>query len=251
MLRLRVLGTLALERDCEPLAGVADQRKRLAILAVVALAGDQAVSRDRLQALFWAESDAERARKALNTALYSLRRDLGADVTSGNTQLRLNAAVVESDVAQFEDARRRGDLEMAIACYRGPLLDGIFIKDAPELEEWFEHRRRRLAGEHTSVLEQLAQRAESGGMMSDAIRWRRELVAKSPLSSQAALALMRALATNGDVAAALDCARTHATLCKRELEAPVAPEIDEFVRMLRTQPAPRDRTARGLTLKVL
>src|SRR5690348_4619245 len=117
MLRLRALGTLTLERDGKPLAGVADQRKRLAILAVLALSGDRAVSRDRLQALFWPESDAERARRALNTALYSLRRELGAaELTTGNTQLRLNSAVVESDVAQFEDARRRGDLEMAVAC---------------------------------------------------------------------------------------------------------------------------------------
>lgn len=209
---------------------------------MVALSGGQAVSRDRLQLLFWPESTAERARRALNTALYALRRELGAaEVTTGNTLLRLNPAVVESDVAEFEDARRRGDLEMAVARYGGPLLDGVFIKDAPELEHWFDERRARLAGEYASILEELAQRAESSGKMSDAVRWRRELVAKSPLSSQATLALMRALMTNGDVAAALDCARTHETLCQRELESPVAPEIDELVRMLRTR-GPRKAT---------
>ena len=72
------------------------------MLAVLALAGGRGVSRDRLQALFWPESDTERARKVLAQTVYSLRRDLGdPGVVLGTTELRLNADLVAADVTAF------------------------------------------------------------------------------------------------------------------------------------------------------
>src|ERR1044071_10073860 len=77
MLLLRTFGGLSLENGGRPIIGAAGQRRRLAVLAVLAAAGDTPVSRDRLCALFWPDSDAERARGALKQALYALRRDVG------------------------------------------------------------------------------------------------------------------------------------------------------------------------------
>jgi len=73
MFRLRTLGGLTLERDGAPYSGPATQRRRLALLALLA-AADSAVSRDRLMAHLWPEADPERARHSLDDALSALRR---------------------------------------------------------------------------------------------------------------------------------------------------------------------------------
>ena len=65
--RLRTFGALEVERGdgAAPLAGAAAQRKTLALLAVLAAAGDRGVSREKLLLYFWPESDGDRARHAL------------------------------------------------------------------------------------------------------------------------------------------------------------------------------------------
>ena len=57
--------------------GAANQRKSLALLAILAAAGERNTSRDRLLALLWPEVEAEKAGHRLAQVLYSLRRELG------------------------------------------------------------------------------------------------------------------------------------------------------------------------------
>src|SRR6185503_15476783 len=58
---LRVLGGLALIGPDGPIGGRAGQRRRLALLAILAHARGRPVSRDKLIALLWPETDTERA----------------------------------------------------------------------------------------------------------------------------------------------------------------------------------------------
>ena len=76
--RLRTFGSIAIERDGLPLAGRATQRRRLALLALLASAGPRGVRRDKLLAYLWPESDAEQGRHSLSQTLYSLRQELGS-----------------------------------------------------------------------------------------------------------------------------------------------------------------------------
>ena len=88
-LRLRTFGPLGLHGRVGPLTGAAAQRRRLALLAILAVAGARGVSRDKVVALLWPERDAERARHALAQLLYAMRRDLpaGAVAADGGTLL--------------------------------------------------------------------------------------------------------------------------------------------------------------------
>ncbi len=225
MLRLTTFGGLALSTDGVPMTGAAAQRSRLALLALLASAGTAGISRDKLLLYLWPESDSERARNRLKQAVYSLRRDLGNDeAIVGTTTLALNAAVVESDLWDFEQAIARGDDPAAATAYAGPFLDGVYLKEAPEFERWTAEERARLAHDWCSAVERLAGRAEAAGEWREAIAWRRQLAAAEPLSGRVAIALMRALAESGDVGAALQHFRVHETLVREELEA--APEAD-------------------------
>ena len=76
MLRFKTLGGAAVEGDTGPVGGAAAHRKSLALLALLALAGDRGISRDKLLAYLWPETDPDRAGHRLTQALYALRRDL-------------------------------------------------------------------------------------------------------------------------------------------------------------------------------
>jgi DNA-binding SARP family transcriptional activator/TolB-like protein len=231
---LRTFGGLVLEDGGRPIAGAAAQRGRLAILAALGLAGDRGLSRDRLHALFWPDADVERARGALNQALYSLRRDAGEqDLTLGTTELRLNPAAVQADVRDFEQALAAGELERAVDLYRGAFLDGIHLHAAEEFERWLERERQRLAEAYQSALERLARADEARGDHSAAVRHWRRLAAADPLSATAAASLMSALAAAGDSAAALRHAVAYETLVRAELNAAPDPEVITIAERIR------------------
>jgi hypothetical protein len=63
--RLRTLGGVCLEGADGPLGGAATQHRRLALLALIAASGDLGVSRDRLIAVLWPESEPAKARQVL------------------------------------------------------------------------------------------------------------------------------------------------------------------------------------------
>src|SRR5215208_6643017 len=92
------------------LTGRAAQRHRLALLALVAMAPGQRLSRDKLIAYLWPESDTERGRNLLRVSAYVLRSTLGegALLTEGE-ELRLNPDVVRTDATEFEAALERAD----------------------------------------------------------------------------------------------------------------------------------------------
>lgn len=238
MLELRTFGGLSLcDEAGRPLGGPAAQRSRLALLAVVAASGDRGVSRDRLQALFWPESDATRARGALNQAVYSLRREAG-ELTVGTTELRLNPAVLTSDVRRFEEALAAGRTEAAVATYAGPFLDGVHLRRLPELENWLEDERRRLERKYQDALEQLARSARSAGDHEGAARWWRSLAKADPLSGRIALALIDGLVETGDREAAIRHGEMYAARVRAELDIEPDPEVAERIRRLRVEPRP-------------
>ena len=124
MLQLRTFGGLSIEVNGVPATGAAGQRRTLALLALVAAAGKSGLSRDKLIAYLWPESDAKHSRSLLKQACYALRRDLHEPaLLLGATELRLNPAAITSDIQSFDAALERGDMSQAVALYTGPFLD--------------------------------------------------------------------------------------------------------------------------------
>ena len=236
-LRLSTFGGLSLTAESGPVTGAATQRRKLALLAVLAAGGERGVSRDRLLALFWSESDAEHARHALTQSLSALRRELGSDdLFLGSADLSLNTAVIESDVAALETALARTELERAVALYVGPFLDGIHLDHAhgsPEFERWVETERSRLAGLIAEALEHLAVAATECHEHRRAVEWWRRLAALDPYSARSAAGLITALAAAGDASGALRHAQVYETLLRHELNLEPDGAVLAIVRRLR------------------
>ncbi|HEX6106536.1 MAG TPA: BTAD domain-containing putative transcriptional regulator, partial [Gemmatimonadales bacterium] len=235
MYRLDTLGGPAL---LDPAGSpVPTTRQRLALLALLAIAGARGLTRDKLVARLWPEATGERARHALEQLLYSLRRQPPKELVLGGDPLRLNPAVVTTDVGEFESRLAGGDREGAVALYRGPFLDGFFLSDAPEFEEWAEGERARLAREHARALYEMAKEAGSRGQHTVEIACWRRLAAADPLSEKAAAGLARALAAAGEWSAALDHSRVYDALVGGDLRE-ASPGLTELVERLRTERAP-------------
>jgi TolB-like protein len=237
MLHLKTLGAAVLEGDAGPLGGAAAQRKSVALLALLAPAGERGVSRDKIVAYLWPDADAERAGHRLTQVLYALRRDLGVDdLFVGSADLRLNPSRLSCDAGDFRVARQAGDLACAVLLYAGPFLDGFFLTGAPEFERWVENERAGFAREYEEALETLAAEAAGRGDARQAAEWWQRLADHDPLSSRVTVHLMSALAAAGNRAAALEWARAHQELVQRELEAAPNPAVLALADQLRRRP---------------
>lgn len=238
MLRFRALGSPVVEGAAGPVGGAGAQRKSLALLALLAASGGRGVSRDRIIAYLWPEAEADKAGHRLTQLAYALRRDLGSDdLFLGSADLRLNPAVISSDVQEFIAARRAGDLERAVSVYGGPFLDGFFLTGAPEFERWMENERAGLARDYGEALETLAADAGVRGDHRLAASWWRRLAGHDPLSSRVTVHLMSALASAGRRAEALEQARAYQELIREELEAAPNPAVLALAAQLRQRPA--------------
>lgn len=240
MFSLKLLGGVSLEGPDGRVTGPALQRHRLAILALLASSRPRAAqSRDRLMGWLWPESDAEHARGLLNQAVHVLRRTLGAEaLRSVGEDLQLDTALVACDLIGFEEAVSSGNLERAAAIYAGPFLDGFFLSDAPEFDQWLGRERDRLVSSYAGVLEGLAERAETAGDRAGAVRWWKARAAQDSYDSRIALRLILALEASGNRAAALLEAGAHQRLLKDELDLEPPPDLVELTERLRSSPAP-------------
>jgi DNA-binding SARP family transcriptional activator/TolB-like protein/Flp pilus assembly protein TadD len=238
MIRLRTLGALDLRgSEGQELRTVLAQPKRAALLVYLALAPPRGPHRrDTLLALFWPEQDTEHARNALSQAVHFLRRSLGGEalVASNGEGLGLGWTGFWCDAIAFEEALEGGRLSEALDLYRGDLLEGFHVADAPEFDRWLDAERARLAERYAKALETVAEEREAGGDYDGAIRLWRRLASRDLYNSRVALRLMRVLAAAGDPGGAIQHARVHEALLREELDVAPDPEIAAFVRLLQS-----------------
>lgn len=223
---LRLLGGVSLlHPDGTPASGRATHRHPLALLARLALAPAEGLSRDKLAGLLWSERDDAAARHRLRGALHELRQLLGPDVLPATgTTVRLDANHLNVDVLDLLTAHAAGDAAKVVTLYRGPFLDGFFLEDAEEFEEWSRAERGRLAGIQAAALERLALQAKAAGDPQEALRWWTALSAERPADGRIARAAFDARVAAGDPGGALAHAVSHQRHLREEFG--VAPDAE-------------------------
>ena len=235
MLELKTFGGLRLEADGAPCSGAAVRPKTLALLALLA-PGQPGMSRDKLIAYLWPETDNAHGRHQLKQACHDLRRELRQPALFlGRKVLQLNGAVLASDVRRFEAALEQGALAPGVAEYAGPFLDGFYLDGSAEFERWVDAERERLARRAIAALETLAKDAGARGDHATAAEWWRRLAELDPLSAEATLGRMTALAAVKERAEALKVGREHVELVRRELDAAPARAVSRLMDQLRKQ----------------
>ena len=238
-MKLYTLGTLRLEQDGSAVTGPAGQRRRLALLALLAAAGERGLSREKLFGFLWPEHDTARARHLLSESLYVIRRVAGEDaILASGDDVRLNSRVVWGDVTEFRQTR---DVEL----YRGPFLDGFFLPESAEFDQWAALERENLAREYARELEAHARKHAQAGDLTGAAEWWRRLTQHDPHSARVTIAYMQALVDAGDRAGALRHAAAHAARLQEDLDVGPDPDVAAFAQKLQRAPMPKPAAPRG------
>ena len=224
--RLQVLGGIRLEGPDGPLTGRAVHRRQLALLAVLATAGERGVTREKLLGLLWGDIPEAKARRQLSDALYAIRLELGEEtVVAASGGLEVDRARLWSDIAEFDEAIAEGNDVAAAGVYRGPFLDGFSLDGVTAFEEWSAGQQRRCSVAYAGALERLACAAEGAGDPASAVAWWEQAAQHDPYNSRVAMALARSLAAVGDRGNGILALREHAARLHRELGVEVDPEI--------------------------
>lgn len=213
---LRMLGGIGLSGpDGGEVDALLRQPKHLALLAYLALPRPGSWHRrDSMLGTFWPEHDQARARASLRSAIFTLRRLLpkGAIISRGGDDLSLDAASITSDVAALSEDLMAGRYHEALACYKGELLPGMFVNDAPGFQEWLEHERRRVQGLAQKAAAQLADRMTREGNLTAAIAALRrgtELAPDDELTARQLILLLDRVGDRAQAFAVYERFRTH------------------------------------------
>lgn len=244
MLRLNLLGGLSLEDTTGAMQPV-QQRKALALLAVIAMAPHAGITREKLLGYFWPDAPEAKGKNALRQRLFALRRELGlADLVLGTQELRLNPDRIAVDVWEFQRELEQGAIDRALQLYVGPFLDGVYFLEMPELERWVDDTRTGLLHQARSAARRSAMSAAQQGQTAAALWFWQHAVALDPTATDLMVEVLRAHAAVNDVPGAIVRFRHYQERMQRELELPPDPmvvQVFEEIRSSQPRTIPSER----------
>ena len=219
--RIQLCGPTVVERGGERLDGRFPGRQGRLLFAYLVLNRHRLTSRDELAEAIWPRQLPIAAETGLNALISKLRKILGPGVIDGRGALRLQLGEnTHVDVEAAAEAAHRAESQAALGHWKhawGPSLVAMFVaereflpgEDAP----WIGEQRERLAESRLCALQAyaLAALGIGGTELPAAVRAGRQLVSLAPLRESGYQVLMRALASQGNVAEAL---HVHARLCE-------------------------------------
>jgi len=218
-------------------------RKTQALLAFLALPPGRSHPREKLASLLWGGMREPQARSGLRQSLFMLRKAVGAEppalLIAGET-VALNPISVDVDVVQFERQVAEGTptaLKRAAALYRGELLEGLNLQEAP-FEEWLLTERERLRELALEALARLLRHQRTTEAPEAALQTALRLLALDPLQEPVHRTVMRLYVQMGRRSSALRQYQTCVGVLQRELS--VEPETTTkqlYQEILRRRPS--------------
>jgi DNA-binding SARP family transcriptional activator/predicted ATPase len=219
-------------------------RKSQALLAFLALPPGRPHPREKLASLLWGGMAEAQARSGLRQSLSTLRKAMVGDAPAllidGQT-VALDASSVDVDVLEFERHVAEGTpaaLDRAAALYRGELLEGLALQEAP-FEEWILAERERLRELALETLAKILRHQRETGATEAALQTALRLLALDPLQEPVHRAVMRLYFQLGRRASALRQYQLCLGILQRELS--IEPETSTkelYQEILRQRPSP-------------
>ena len=246
MLRINLFGVGQM-RDATGTTLNVQSRKELAALAYLLLEGDQAHSREVLQALFWPHFDTNSARNNLRVALSHLqalspaKQKANKLFLASRTEVQLNPDnPLWVDVAEFQTLIERTRhhehtdlgtcepcyhaLQEAAALYSAELLSGFALADCPSFEEWLFLQRERQHLLAVKAYQDLVNLAEQRSELDLALTYVQRQIAIDPLREAAYRQQMYIFARQGERSLALDSFERCRSIISSELGLDLEPE---------------------------
>ncbi|MCE7988371.1 MAG: hypothetical protein DYG89_45005 [Caldilinea sp. CFX5] len=227
-LELALLGNPELRLAGQPLARFRSA-KVYALLYYLAVTR-RTQPRTVLAGLFWGDVDEYYARRNLNRTLSDLSQFVGDHLVVERQSLAfarhqpywLDVEVLEAAMTTPPTAQTITTLAAAADLYRGDFLDGFYVQDAPEFEQWVLTERTRLRNGVLHLLDILAHYHAEQGALAQAMEYVRRTLQLEPWREEAHRQLMLLLAQSGQRSAAL----AQYELCRQALQNELAVEPD-------------------------
>ncbi len=183
-----------------------------------------------LAGLFWGDIDEYYARRNLNRTLSDLTHFVADHLVVERQHLAFaqsqpywsDVETLEEAVATAPTAQTVATLAAAADLYRGDFLDGFYVQDAPEFEQWVLNERSRLRNGVIQLLHTLAQYHADQDALPPAMDYTRRILQLEPWREEAHRQLMLLLAQSGQRSAAL----AQFERCRQALHSELAVEPD-------------------------
>jgi DNA-binding SARP family transcriptional activator len=207
-LEICLLGAPEIQISGKPLS--LNHLKARALLFFLA-ASQQAHTRQYLATLLWGESATSEALHSLRSSLYRLRQSLRAHqaaslLLSDGELLSLQPAAYHCDLNEFRRLLALGGeepLTQAVALYRGPLLQGFSLADAPLFDEWVRAEEQHLNQACLGAFDQLATWAEARQDWAVAAARLQQMIQLDPLAEIPQQRLIGLYLRQGEIGLAL------------------------------------------------
>jgi DNA-binding SARP family transcriptional activator/tetratricopeptide (TPR) repeat protein len=238
-------------------------RKTVALVAYLALEPGLH-ARDKLADLLWPQSVDGTGRASLRTALAQINNEIGAQhgvLRSSREAVGWNIPDLGSDVRDLELASRvanrpdvtvnlESQLEMAANLWRGELLEGLALSDAPNFDDWLIARREIARGWLDGVLERLCRLYAESERVNLALEIAQRRVRLEPLNESAYRRLIELHVRSGNRTSALEAYQACRTVLASELGIEPALETSGLVESLGKAAVPRvTRSTPALSLE--
>jgi len=202
-LYIYTLGGLSLTHKGKPVTTLVS--KKAEALLVYLACERRTLSREILAELLWEERGQSRALSNLRVVLASLRKELGEYVTITRDTAAINRyASIWLDIDQFKELVNAEEVEKAVEIYRGDFLQGFYLRDTREFENWIVIQREQLKRKYLDGLVSLVETALENGDYPRGIQYASQLLSHDPTRETAHRKLMRLLVYNGQRGAALE-----------------------------------------------
>jgi len=227
-LELTLFGSPTVRRHDQMITGFRSSKAQ-ALLYYLAVTG-RAHTRPTLAGLFWGDQPEVAARTSLSKCLSNLRELVGDAVLvdrqtvafNRDHSYHLDTEHFLTGVNQPITPATSHALQATLALYRGDFLEGFYVREAPDFEQWVLVQRAHYREAVVQGLHTLANYAEQQGDLSQAITHTRRLLTLEPWREEAHRQLMTRLARSGQRAAALAQFET----CRGILDEELAVEPD-------------------------
>ncbi|MEM9060571.1 MAG: BTAD domain-containing putative transcriptional regulator [Pseudomonadota bacterium] len=181
-------------------------KKICALLAFIAFASPERVSREELCSLFWSEHEQSAARTSLRQAIRRLKKALGDSyddlIESSGDHFCVRSGSVWVDMKEAQQALHAGQIPTILqrnADAMLNLMNGLDFVD-PSFSSWVAVTRQRL---HQHAIDALSHRLRGASLSADCFSVARLLQRMEPTHEAAARYLIMHHAAEGDVSAAL------------------------------------------------
>ena len=223
-LEAQFLGTPVIRKDGEEV--FFSYNKVNALVYYILVRGT--VMRDELSGILWADKPDVVARKNLRNAIYEAKKILGADtfISPRKAIIKVNPDVdFEVDSKIFE-ADPMANLEL----YRGDFLQGFFIKDSVEYEDWYLGERNRLKGIYMDTIGRCVREAAAQKDYGTIERYGKLLISYNPYDESLYAIMLRAYCDQGKMQQCMELYEEMKSLFRKELQSDVPPEIDGIIK---------------------